>query len=428
MVLGLDREARAQSQFEPFTFAYVTDSHLVTGQPDSYKLLQESQLFLQDVVKNLNSQKIDFVLFGGDQVEGPGKDDVTWQLFLDIAQTLNAPWNFVLGESDVSGSIMVDKLRTFGPDWKGKGITSNKTYWSQDPVPGIHVIGLDTARPNLQHGEMSNVQMEWLKDDLARHQGRFTIVVSHHPLLPPPPYDSGPPWDDDIVVQGATAREILGNCRNVRLALNGHVHVTRVQQERHIWYLSRPSLSVYPCAYSIFRVTPEAIAVETYQVTFPALIKKARKLLSGSTMAFRYNSSRPDAFAELTEGGQFDTNVSLPLLPGRPITQLAKRKKAKPKQAEPKPKKKETPRKDEPPKKEEAPLKQQTPVKEPAPAQQSPSIESQSIESPSIKDQKVTPPPGQEVPAKEKPVAPREAPPIKEQAPTPGEAPPLKSE
>ncbi len=59
--LGLSQEAKAAvGLFEPFTFGYVTDAHLCIGQPDSYKMLQESQLFLQDVVKSLNEKNVDF--------------------------------------------------------------------------------------------------------------------------------------------------------------------------------------------------------------------------------------------------------------------------------------------------------------------------------------------------------------------------------
>ena len=102
-ILPFSQEAQAASEFEPFSFGYVTGSYLATKMPDSFRLLQESQLFLQDAVKGLNRDKLDFVLFGGDNIEFPGKDDENWQLFIDIAQSLSCPWNFVLGEQDVSG-------------------------------------------------------------------------------------------------------------------------------------------------------------------------------------------------------------------------------------------------------------------------------------------------------------------------------------
>src|SRR5438874_11437169 len=80
--------------FEPFSFAYVTDVHLTNSLADTYELFRESQLFLQDAVKQLNSEEdLSFILFGGDQVHGVGREEANWNLFLDVAQGLNAPWN-----------------------------------------------------------------------------------------------------------------------------------------------------------------------------------------------------------------------------------------------------------------------------------------------------------------------------------------------
>ncbi|MBI2809325.1 MAG: metallophosphoesterase, partial [Candidatus Melainabacteria bacterium] len=288
----------------------------------------ESQLFLQDCIKQLNNEKLDFVIFGGDQVETPGMDDTNWQLFVDCAQVLSCPWSFVLGEKDVSGNPPVDKMKLYGPDWKQKGIQTDKPYWSQSPLPGVHIIGMDTSRAESTTGDISNEQLEWLKRDLEKNAGKFTIVFSHHPLLAPPPFDAGPPWDDYIIPNGASAREILGGSKDVHLAISGHLHVNKVQQESNIWYVSTASLDVYPCSFRIFRITPQTIQVESYQISFPALVKKARQQLDSSTLAFKYNEQRPTAFADLAFGSRIDNNALLPLAPGQPA-QLIDEKKLK---------------------------------------------------------------------------------------------------
>lgn len=361
--LGLPLETQAAASFEPFSFAFVNDTHLTTGKPDSYLLLQESQLFLQDCVKSLNAEKLDFVIFGGDQVETPGPDDKNWQLFLDVVQNLSCPWSFVLGEKSVSGPGSVDKMKTYGSDWKGKGIQTDRPYWSQTPLPGVHIIGLDTSRPNSTTGDISNEQLDWLKQDLAANQGKFTIVFSHHPLLAPPPFDSGPPWDDYIAPQGASAREILGGSKDVHLAISGHLHINKIQQERDIWYVSNASLDVYPCAYRIFKVTPQGISVQSYQITMPALIKKARQQLDGSNLAFKYNEAKPQLFAELAQGTRLDWAAALPLVAGRSAEPLGEKKKKlkekneKPAREEKKPKEKHVKEKKEPEEKPEKPSK-----------------------------------------------------------------------
>ncbi|MBP6594639.1 MAG: metallophosphoesterase [Candidatus Obscuribacter sp.] len=322
----------AQAQSTPsFSFAYITDTHLATGLPDNVKLLAESQLFLQNAVKTIREQEVDFVLLGGDQVEGPGRDDIHWQLYVDIIQTLEKPWYFVLGEQDISGPQPVDKQRTYGPDFKGKGITTGESYWSLDPVNGVHLIGLDTAKANSNTGELRSAQLDWLKSDLKANHGKFTIVAGHHPLLPPAPYDSGPPWDEYIVSQGAQAREILGSSRDVKLVLNGHIGISKVQKERDIWYVSAAGLVIYPCQFKIFRVNGNGITIETYQVSYPALVKKAKTALSTARVCFQYDSKKPQLYMQLTEGDALDNNCLLPLTPGAvPVKTGKKDKKKKP--------------------------------------------------------------------------------------------------
>jgi 3',5'-cyclic AMP phosphodiesterase CpdA len=314
-------EASAYQPFEPFSFAYVTDVHLCNDQPDSYKLTHESQLFLQQLVKELNAEKLDFVVFGGDQVETVGRDEANWQLFLDCVQSLNAPWSFVLGEADVSGNYPVDKRKTFGPDWKQRGIETETSYWSHNlsQMPNVHLIGLDTSMPNTSIGGVSQPQLEWLKKDLDDNKKFFTIVFSHHPLLPPPPYDSGPPWDEYLIPDGGAVREILGAQPQVKMVLSGHTHVSKVQNEQDIWHISSPSLVVYPCAYRIFHVTPSMVTMETRQIGFPALVKKGRKDLVESSLAARYSRDNPGSFLAVVEGTKDDQNALIPMAAGKTV-------------------------------------------------------------------------------------------------------------
>jgi hypothetical protein len=363
----------AVGMFEPFTFAFVTDIQLTNSMPDTYEMLRESQLFLQDVVKQLNNEKPDFIVFGGNQIHGVGRDDSNWNLFLDIAQGLDAPWTFILGEDDIMSDLgPVDKMRTFGPDWKGKGIETDKSYWSMDPLPGIHIIGLDTSLPNTTVGDVSPRQLDWLKQDLAANRKKFITVFSHHPLLPPPPYDSGTTWGEYTLPQGPAVREVIGASPFVHLAVSGHVPVAKVQHERDIWYVSSPSLVVYPCAYRLFRVTGDSVTIQNRVVGFPALVKKARKALLDSSLAYKYDSAKPESCVFLAEGAREDQNsvltfernsVAKPIAQQKPSKPPKKKKEKPQKKAKPEPKKTE-PAKAEPVKEAE-PMKGSEPVKEP---------------------------------------------------------------
>ena len=80
--------------------------------------------------------------------------------------------------------LPVNKMETYGRDWKGKGMSTSQSYWSYEPVPNVHVVGLDTTQPNTTIGNISNTQLDWFKKDLNANRGKFSIVLSHHPLLP----------------------------------------------------------------------------------------------------------------------------------------------------------------------------------------------------------------------------------------------------
>lgn len=326
-VLGLAWASAEGAAAPPnFSFVYVTDTHLVTGQPDSsFKMLQESQLFLQESIKAINSLKPDFVIFGGDQVEGPGKDDKNWQLFIDLAQGLHCPWYFVLGESDTIAKPPADKMKTFGLDWKGRGNTGTTPYWSADPMPGLHLIGLDTSISNNNAGELDEDQLKWLKSDLTANRGKFTIVVSHHPLLAPPPYDGGSPWDEYVLPNGADAREVLATSPDVRMVLSGHLYLNKIQLENNVFHISSAGLNVYPCEYKYFAVNKTGIMMQSFEVPFPALIKKANKALAASSLSSKYNRQKSDAILALCEGEEQDQNAFMSLGSNKTVRALSKK-------------------------------------------------------------------------------------------------------
>jgi hypothetical protein len=316
MVGWQERAQAALVPVKPFSFAVISDAHLTTGVADTYMLFNESQLFLQDAVKTINSLNLDFVLFLGDMIETPGKDEANWNLFIDIMQTLNCRWDFVLGESDAPSSSTTEKMRLFGPDWKGKDIDTNVPYWSYNFANNVHLIGLDSSRPNSKGGAISDEQLKWLKDDIESHKSQFTIVFSHHPLLAPSPYDSAPLINDHDITNGAEVREILASSPYVRLALSGHVPINAVQKEGSIYYVSCPSLIAYPCAFKVFRVGNDDIKMETHYISYKALTKKAEKAMLESSLAHHYSKKKPRDFLEMCAGSKEENNALLPLYGG----------------------------------------------------------------------------------------------------------------
>ncbi len=296
------------SHFEPFTFAFISDCHLTSGVGDNFMLLQESQLFLQEAIKQINALKPDFVIFGGDQVQGIGEEETHWQLFLDIAQNLDCSWYFVLGETDVSGNVQENKMRTFGRDWKGRGLNNNVPYWSCDPLSGLHLIGLDTSQANTNRGYIDDVQLDWLRQDMMQNAGAINVIVSHHPILPPVAFESD---NSQMFPQAGSVREILEKSSGYIISLNGHTHLSKIQCQNNIWYISSPSLDIYPCAFRFFRVTAKEVQVDTHQVNFPALVKLARANMVNSNVANSLGITKGKSLANLALGSHTDQSAIL---------------------------------------------------------------------------------------------------------------------
>lgn len=332
VALGLPetRSARASlTPVKPFSFAFVTDIHLTNSKPDSHILYHESQIFLQEAVKNINQLDVDFVIFGGDQVETPGKSDENWNLFIDVVQNLNCPWNFILGDRDIGGIKIVDKMRTFGVDWKGKGIDNPFPWWSTNPAPNVHLVGLDTSKNGSKKGFVPQEQLVWLKDDLARNFSKFTIVFSHHPIFSPPPFDGASPWSNYALEEAGAVKEVLAGSPYVKLCLSGHVLVNKLSREGGIYFVSSSGLTSYPCTFKVFRVNPDDIFMETYQIGFKSLVQKSEDALKQSNLAYYYDKSKPKQYLKVAEGSKVDWDAELPLGGGMTPSFHKKKKKKK---------------------------------------------------------------------------------------------------
>jgi hypothetical protein len=102
---------------------------------------------------------------------------------------------------------------------------------------GIHFIALDNVSdPGAKIGD---VQLQWLKDDLAgRDPNAPLIVLTHRPL-----FDLAPKWDW-ATRDGAQAIELLMPFKNVTV-FYGHIHQEHHQMTGHIAHHSAKSL-IFP--------------------------------------------------------------------------------------------------------------------------------------------------------------------------------------
>lgn len=112
-------------------------------------------------------------------------------------------------------------------------------YWQNDELA---VLGINTARSlTLKHGSISHEQMQRIRDEFARAEGRLRVLVTHHPLLAMPLGEDNAPTrvakrSNDALLTAAEA--------GVDLLLAGHFHRTFSKSARDVVDNVGPALIV----------------------------------------------------------------------------------------------------------------------------------------------------------------------------------------
>ena len=83
-------------------------------------------------------------------------------------------------------------------------------------VRGLRIVALDTSVPEYHHGDLTDSQLDWLRDVLSRPSDHGTILAMHHPPIPVPAIEVAAIielLDQDrlaAVIEGSDVRQILG--------------------------------------------------------------------------------------------------------------------------------------------------------------------------------------------------------------------------
>jgi len=190
--------AEAKEAGPKFTFAYVSDSHIL-DKGMNHRFIRACQKAVQDV--NALDPQPDFVLFGGDLAQLGRAEELS--IGQQILKDLKAPVRMMVGEHDWYFD-MGEKWRemfgapTYSFDHKGVHfIVLNSVivedYWTEPKMtPAERMQAM--AQLDNPHGRPFTVgaeQREWLKQDLAKVNKQTPIIVfSHSPL-----YKYYRPWN-----------------------------------------------------------------------------------------------------------------------------------------------------------------------------------------------------------------------------------------
>jgi len=245
----------------PFTFAYISDSHLYER--------TLNQRFVRAIVKavddvNALDPQPDFVLYGGDLAKLGRAAEI--KMGAEILKGVKAPIKMMVGEHDWfydMGEVWQD---LFGPpnysfDWKGVHVVvlmsvHEKDFWTarkMTPAERMQTVaGLDNAVQS--RFEVGDEERKWLADDLSKVPHTTPLIVfSHSPLYKY--YRNWNFWTEDAEeVQG-----ILKPFNNVTV-IHGHTHQMLFNQIDNISFYGMLS-TAWPWPYA-----PEGLPPLTIQM------------------------------------------------------------------------------------------------------------------------------------------------------------------
>lgn len=235
-----------------FRFVFATDIHL---QPEKHAIEGFNQ-----AISHINSlkPKPHFVITGGDLIEDSYVKDFEsaaklYDLFLSALNKLDRPVYNIIGNNDYVQWNKKGNVKISHPDY-GKGMFRRRlgegTTYSSFDHGGWHFILLDSLDVNKDgklQGYIDQNQMRWLEGELEK-TGKIkpVCIALHIPLLSlfTQLYKSvltEPP--EFFLVKNATEVIELLSSYNVKLVLQGHLHLVEELKYKNITYITGGSVS-----------------------------------------------------------------------------------------------------------------------------------------------------------------------------------------
>ena len=247
-------------------------------------MVEDAESLLRKAVADLNARKdLDFVIVSGDLLARA--DGANLDRSRAILAELRAPYVMVLGLTDgpaPSGGGLSRSDVTWA--FQGHGFQGPEGYWSREILPGLVLVGLDTVQPGRREGRVDARQLEWLEQTLTAAEGKSVLVAMYHQATPMHPLDEGAAWKFKMIDNAAAVRQALDRHRNVLAVVSGAGHFSAGHVGGRIVYLAAPSVSVWPLAYQLIRMTPKEVEAVWVPVADDDLSRRAQDRLLASPL------------------------------------------------------------------------------------------------------------------------------------------------
>ncbi|MCP4253526.1 MAG: hypothetical protein GY775_08960 [Candidatus Scalindua sp.] len=314
--LKKNEEARAGRK-KSIKFAHITDSHVTFSGKNGTALKEESFNIFRDVIGQINDMPdIDFILFGGDNINNTDPDAKDFNEFMNIMSSVKVPYFAQFGNREVSPippGIALSKDQ-YAEKMKGHGLDVGRYSWSVSPVPGLRILGLDTTIEGHDNGEIPEEELNWIKEQIAKYPNDMIITLSHHLLLPTWGNRDIPKWKKKYLLKNyQEVNAILDASPQVKACLMGHHHVSRVQTVNGLHFIASPATVQYPHAFRTITINDTEARLEFHQVRAQGIIELGQHKLLMSKNAEEYAGGSAGDILAYCYGSELDNNVTLKL-------------------------------------------------------------------------------------------------------------------
>jgi Icc protein len=196
--------------------AHLSDPHLLAGGARQYGVI-DTEAGLTRALERLRHVRPapQVLVFTGDLADLGEAAAYTRlrELVEAAAAELGAQVVWVMGNHDERAEYAAELF----------GVTGSEAAAPQDrvhDVAGLRVIALDTSVPGYHHGDLTEDQLAWLREQLATPAEHGTILAMHHPPIPVPMLRAGELIE--LLDQHRLASVVEGS--DVRAVVGGHFH------------------------------------------------------------------------------------------------------------------------------------------------------------------------------------------------------------
>ncbi len=244
-------------------FAQLSDVH-IPGTVDENNNPTHQELLLKDAISQINQIKnLDFTVITGDSVDSPNAELFTH--ICNIYNSLNMKWYYTLGNHDgvtwgfLPKTELLNILKQQNKDYKFDSVD-----YTVKPKRGFRLIFLDGTQDesgvNDANGHLSDEQLNFIDNTLAKSKNDTVIIFMHTPLYPPLDLP-------DHYIDNADALYNVLNKYKMPIAIfAGHYHATKIDRENNILHVASPSLR-YGQSFRIVNVKNEKNKV-TFNLTY----------------------------------------------------------------------------------------------------------------------------------------------------------------